>query len=290
MTLRDTIQAAAARLVAAGIEPGEAGRDAVLLARHVLGWDRATLYANYHEPPKPDFGPRYEPLIERRARREPVAYIRGVQEFWSRDFLVTPDVLIPRPETELIVEELLTFLPLELPSLPRRVADIGTGSGCLAITAAAERSFIQAVATDISEGALRVAHANAARLGVSDRIVFRESAYLSGADGTFDFILANPPYVTESEYQNLAPEVREYEPALALVSGENGLRDISQIVDLAGSRLTPGGILLMEIGHEHADAVADLVESYHVLRLRRISNDLQNIPRVAIIERKITSA
>lgn len=289
MTLRETIQAAAARLAAAGIEPGEAGRDAVLLARHVLHWDRATLYANYHEPPAADFDRRYEPLIERRARREPVAYIRGVQEFWNRDFAVTRDVLIPRPETELIIEELLAFLPANAPALPRRIADIGTGSGCLAVTAAAELPFAHLVATDISEAALRVAHVNAARHGVSDRIAFRESAYLSGAEGTFDFILANPPYVTETEYQNLAPEVREYEPALALVSGENGLRDISQIVDLACSRLRPGGTLLLEIGHEHSDAVADLVEGFPLLRLRRISNDLQNIPRIAVIERRITA-
>jgi release factor glutamine methyltransferase len=289
LTLRDTIQAALGRLVGAGIDSGEAGRDAVLLARHVLGWDRATLYANYHEPPAADFNARFDPLIERRARREPVAYIRGVQEFWNRDFAVTRDVLIPRPETELIIEELLAFLPSSAPALPRRVADIGTGSGCLAVSATAELPFVHVVATDISEAALRVAHANAARYGVSDRIVFRESAYLSGAEGTFDFILANPPYVTESEYQNLAPEVREYEPALALVAGENGLRDIGQIIDVACSRLTPGGTLLLEIGHEQSDAVADMVEGFPLLRLQRISNDLQNIPRVAVIERKITA-
>jgi len=288
VTLRETIQAAGARLVAAGIVPGEAGRDAVLLARHVLGWDRATLYANYHEDPAAGFVDRFDPLIERRARREPVAYIRGVQEFWSRDFMVTPDVLIPRPETELIIEELLACLPPSAPALPRRIADIGTGSGCLAITAAAERPFVEVVATDISEAALGVAHANAARHDAGDRVIFRESAYLSGAAGDFDFILANPPYVTEAEYEDLAPEVREYEPALALVAGEDGLRDIRQIVDVAASRLLPGGTLLMEIGHAHSDAVVELVAGFPSLHLKRISNDLQNIPRVAIIECKIT--
>jgi release factor glutamine methyltransferase len=287
VNLRDKIAAARTRLAAAGIESGEAGRDAVLLARHVLDWDRATIYANYDDQPPPTFHEPFDRVIERRARREPVAYIRGVQEFWNRDFIVNRSVLIPRPETELIIEEMLARLPLDAPARPRRVADIGTGSGCLAVTAAAERPYIEVIATDISEAALHVAHENAGRHGVSDRIAFRESAYLIGATGTFDFILSNPPYVTEREYQGLAPEVREYEPATALVAGEDGFRDIQQVVDLATAYLSPGGTMFIEIGHEQADAVVDLVMSYPLLRLAAISNDLQNIPRVAIIERKI---
>jgi release factor glutamine methyltransferase len=289
VTIRDKIQAAATRLAAAGIREGEAGRDAVLLGRHVLGWDRATLYANYADPATTDFVEKFEPLIERRARREPVAYIRGVQEFWNRDFVVTPAVLIPRPETELIVEEFLARLPGDAPARARRVADIGTGSGCLAVTVAAERPYLEVIATDISETALQLARVNAGHHGVADRIAFRESAYLIGATGVFDFILSNPPYVTESEYQNLAPEVREYEPAAALVAGEDGFRDIRQIVDLGTAYLAPGGTMLIEIGFNQADALVDLVASYPALRLAGISNDLQNIPRVAVIERKITN-
>jgi len=287
VTVRDKIASARARLVAAGIDSGEAGRDAVLLARHVLDWDRATIYANYDDTAAQDFLDRFDTAIERRARREPVAYIRGVQEFWNRDFLVNSSVLIPRPETELIIEEFLARLPVDAPARPRRVADIGTGSGCLAVTAAAERPYIEVIATDISEAALHVAHENAGRYGVSDRIAFRESAYLIGATGVFDFILSNPPYVTEHEYQHLTPEVREYEPASALVAGEDGFRDIQQIVDLGTKYLVPGGTMFIEIGYEQADAVVDLVMSYPALRLASISNDLQNIPRVAIIERKI---
>jgi release factor glutamine methyltransferase len=289
VNIREKINAARARLVAAGIDNGEAGRDANLLARHVLGWDRATVMTRELEEATPAFIERLDPLIERRARREPVAYIRGVQEFWSRDFIITPAVLIPRPETELIVEEFLARLPEDLPNRRQRVADIGTGSGCIAVTVAAERPYVEVVATDISEDALGVAQQNARRYGVSDRIAFREAAYLTGSTDKFDFILANPPYVTEREYQNLAPEVREYEPALALVAGEDGFRDIRQIVDLATAYLAPGGTLLLEIGHEQADAVADLVASFPALRLASISNDLQNIPRVAIIERRIVS-
>jgi release factor glutamine methyltransferase len=289
VNIREKINAARSRLVAAGIEQGEAGRDANLLARHVLGWDRATVYTRENEDAAPAFVDRYDPLIERRARREPVAYIRGMQEFWSRDFAVNPAVLIPRPETELIVEEFLARLPEDLPNRRQHVADIGTGSGCIAVTVAAERPYVEVIATDISEEALRVAQQNAGRHGVSDRIAFREAAYLTGSSEKFDFILANPPYVTEHEYQNLAPEVREYEPPIALVSGEDGFRDIRQIVDLSTAYLAPGGTLLMEIGFDQADAVADLVASFPALRLASISNDLQNIPRVAIIERKIVS-
>ncbi|MEO7157740.1 MAG: peptide chain release factor N(5)-glutamine methyltransferase [Vicinamibacterales bacterium] len=287
MILREKIGAARVRLVAAGIDGGEAARDAGLLARHVLGWDRAGLLANDDQPATAQFIERFDPLVERRARREPVAYIRGTQEFWNRDFVVTPAVLIPRPETELIIEELLAKLPPGAPAMLRRIADIGTGSGCLAVTAAAERPYVEVTATDISEPALRVAQENAGRYGVADRIAFRESAYLTGAQGKFDFILSNPPYVTEREYQSLAPEVREYEPPSALVAGEDGFRDIRQIVDLATFYLTPGGTMLIEIGYEQADAVVDLVAGFPALTLVTISNDLQNIPRVAVIERKI---
>jgi release factor glutamine methyltransferase len=288
VNIREKINAARARLVAAGIENGEAGRDANLLARHVLGWDRATVYTRETDEANPTFMAQLDALIERRARREPVAYIRGVQEFWSREFAVGPAVLIPRPETELIIEELVECLPHDLPQRPCRIVDIGTGSGCLAVTAAAELPLARVTATDISLPALGVARRNAERHHVADRITFVESAYVGHAEGAFDFILANPPYVTESEYQNLAPEVREYEPALALVAGEDGFRDIRQIVDIASRQLAPGGTALIEIGHQHADAVADLVMSFGAtLNLKKISNDLQCIPRVAVIERRV---
>jgi len=288
VNIREKINAARARLVAAGIENGEAGRDANLLARHILGWDRATVYTRETEQATPSFMERLDALIERRARREPVAYIRGEQEFWSHDFAVNPSVLIPRPETELIIEELLQCLPQDLPQRACRILDIGTGSGCLAVIAAAELPLAHVTATDISKPALEVARANAGRYGVADRITFVESAYVGHAEAPFDFIISNPPYVTESEYQNLAPEVREYEPALALVAGEDGFRDIRQIVDIASRQLAPGGTALIEIGYQHSDAVADLVMGFGSLTLKKISNDLQCIPRVAVIERKIT--
>ena len=240
------------------------------------------------EDPVPEgFEDPFSALIERRARREPAAYIRGLQEFWSRDFEVTPAVLIPRPESELLVEELFNLLPTDAPALPRRVADIGTGSGCLAVSVAAERPTVHVVATDISRPALDVARRNAERVGVAPRIEFVECAYLSGTGGAFDFIVSNPPYVTDREYEDLAPEIREYEPATALTAGEDGLRDIIQILDVSSSRLKPGGTLFMEIGHRHAAAIESLMARFPALTLKSISHDLQRIPRVAIVERKI---
>jgi len=289
MTLRERLLAARARLIAAGVDHNEAVLDTNLLARHVLGYSRAEMLLRQDDPTPRGFEEAFNALIERRARREPAAYIRGVQEFWNRDFEVTPEVLIPRPESELIVEELLALLPVDAPALPRRVADIGTGSGCIAVTVAAERAHVHVVATDISRLALDVARKNAARAGVSPRIEFLECAYLAGTTGTFDFILSNPPYVSEAEYEDLQPEVREYEPEIALQAGEDGLRDIRQIIDVSAERLKPGGTLFMEIGHQQADAVAELVKEFPSLTLARISNDLQRIPRVAVIERKITN-
>ena len=288
MTLRQRLLAARARLTGAGVDNNEAVLDTNLLARHVLGWSRAEMQMRQDDPPPSGFEEAFSALIERRARREPAAYIRGRQEFWSREFEVTPEVLIPRPETELIVEELLNLMPIDAPALPRRVADIGTGSGCIAVSVAAERPNVHLVATDISRAALNVARRNADAAGVSPRIEFLECAYLSGTTGTFDFILANPPYISEGEYEELAPEVREYEPQIALLAGEDGLRDIRQIVDVAAERLKPGGTLFMEIGHAQGEALAELVKNFPALTLSRISTDLQRIPRVAVIERKIT--
>lgn len=287
MTLRQRLLDARARLISAGVDQNEAVLDTNLLARHVLGWTRSQMLLRQEDPPPEGFEEAFSALIERRARREPAAYIRGLQEFWSRDFEVTPDVLIPRPESELIVEELLNLLPVEAPALPRRVADIGTGSGCIAVTVAAERPLVHVVATDISGAALGVARRNAERAGVSPRIEFVECAYLSGTTGPFDFILSNPPYVSDSEYEELSPEVREYEPATALMAGEDGLRDIVQILDVSASRLKPGGTLFIEIGHRHSAALDGLMQQFPALTLKSISNDLQRIPRVAIIERKI---
>ncbi|MSO60593.1 MAG: peptide chain release factor N(5)-glutamine methyltransferase [Acidobacteria bacterium] len=281
MTLRQHLTAAKAALVAAGIEPSEAARDVLLLAMHVLGWDRATIHARDTDPPPETFAAAHQTAIQRRSRREPIAYITGVQEFWNRDFAVSPAVLIPRPETELIVE-------IALSSVFGVAADIGTGSGCLAITLAAECRRARLVATDISAPALEVARANARRHAVSDRVEFRQTRYLDGIDGPFDLIVSNPPYVTDDEYAELEPEVRSYEPRSALTAGTDGLTDIRLVLTTASRMLSPGGLLLMEIGHTQAGAVRDLITGDSGLSLLRISNDLQGIPRIAAIERQPT--
>ena len=278
MTLRQHLTAAKARLVAAGIEPSEAARDVLYLAMHVLGWDRATVHARDTDPPPGTFATTYDAAIERRTRREPVAYITGVQEFWGRDFAVSPAVLIPRPETELIIEEALSMAFAA-------VADIGTGSGCLAVTIAAAFPRAHIVATDISAPALAVARSNAQRHGVADRIEFKETRYLDGINGPFDLIVSNPPYVTDEEYAALAPEVRSFEPRTALAAGLDGLDDVREVLACAAIRLGPGGLLLMEIGCGQAEGVRALVLGTPAMTLTRISSDLQGIPRVVIAQR-----
>ena len=280
MTLREHLTAAKARLAAGGIETSEAARDALLLAMHTTGWSRASIHARDTDPPPAGFSDAYGPLVDRRARREPMAYITGVQEFWNRDFAVSPAVLIPRPETELIIEEALSCVF-------GRAADIGTGSGCLAVTLAAEATRARFVATDISSAALGVARVNAERHHVADRIEFRETCYLDGVSGPFDLIVANPPYVADAEYESLAPEVHR-EPRNALASGPEGLDDIRGVLAAAAAHLAPGGRLLLEIGHQHADALTGLLQSNQQLRLLDIRRDLQRIPRMAVIERKMS--
>lgn len=275
MSLREHLIAAKARLVAAGIETSEAARDALMLAMHATGWSRASIHARDTDPPPPDFAATYGLLIDRRAAREPIAYITGVQEFWNRDFAVSPAVLIPRPETELIVEEALSLLF-------GLAADIGTGCGCLAVTLAAEARRARFVATDVSSAALGVARANAERHHVADRIEFRQTRYLDGVAGPFDLIVSNPPYVTDAEYESLAPEVR-LEPRQALAAGPEGLDDIRGVLAAAEALLAPGGLLLLEMGHGHADSVAALVSAHARLELRRVLRDLQAIPRVAVV-------
>jgi release factor glutamine methyltransferase len=285
MTIREHITGAKARLAGAGINPGEAARDASFLARHVLGLDRAALLLREFEAMPPAAAAEYAGLIDRRVKREPVAYLRGLQEFWGRDFAVSPGVLIPRPETELIVE-----IALKLAAASTglsTICDVGTGSGALAVTLAAELPAARVTATDISGPALDVARANAAKHQVSGRIDFRHGAYYVDTAATFDLIVSNPPYVSDAAYAALAPEVRDYEPHAALAAGDDGLRDIREVLAGAARRLAGNGFLLMEIGHDQAAALATLVENTEGLCLLSIEPDLQGIPRVAVVERKI---
>jgi release factor glutamine methyltransferase len=269
------------QLVAAGIAPAEAAVDVNLYARTLLGWDHARLLTERNGRVPATLEPRFSQWIERRTRREPSAYIVGVREFWGHDFGVSPDVLIPRPETEFIVEEALPLLR----GLERaRVADIGTGSGILAVTIAREIAGAVVVASDISARALAVARRNAARHGVRDRVLLVRTSYLDAIAGPFDVIVANPPYVRDRDKGALARDVR-HEPEVALFGGEDGLRHVEGVLDTA-QKLRPGGWFLMEFGYGQEDDVRALVAARPLLRFDRIREDLQGIPRTAIMQRQ----
>lgn len=278
-TLAERLALARARLEAAGIPAADAAFDAEVLARHALDWDRATLLAHAREPAPPEFTRRFDTLISRRAAREPVAQIVGVREFWDRDFEVTSDVLVPRPETEVIVEEALAFTR---DHRCETVIDVGTGSGCLAVTIACEVPGVRLIATDASDGALEVARRNARRHGVADRIGFICTDILGGVSATADLIVSNPPYVPDSEAAEMQPEVVQYEPHLSLFGGPTGLEVVRRLFVESADRLADEGLLVVEFGFGQASRVRELAAStgWTVVRIRE---DLQGIPRTIVL-------
>jgi release factor glutamine methyltransferase len=277
------VAAARQRLCAAGISRAESDLDARLLAQHVLGWttDRFLTDAQSAEPD--DFTARYEPLVQRRAAREPLAYIVGVREFWGLDFEVSPAVLIPRPSTELIVEAILEHFPDRAASLA--MADICTGCGCVAVALAHEHPAATIVATDISRDALTVARRNAARHGVADRVTVRYGDLVDGIDGELDAIVANPPYVLDHARPALQPEVRDHEPAVALYGGVDGLGLVTRLVADAPQRLRPGGFLVFEFGLGQDVEIEDLLARAPDLTLVDVRRDLEGIARTAVARR-----
>jgi release factor glutamine methyltransferase len=279
-TLHEAVAGARARLRAVGIDPAEADLDARVLALHVLGWDAARLLADGHVGPPAGFTSAYDSLVGRRARREPIAYVTGHQEFFGLTFDVSPAVLIPRPETERVVEVALERFPDQ--SAPLAAADLCTGSGCIAIALAVERAGWTVTATDVSADALAVASLNARRHGVAERVRLVEGDLLGGLHGSFDLIVSNPPYVADVQRSALPPEVRDHEPAVALFAGPDGLDVVRRLVADAGGRLNPGGALIFEIGFGQAGAVTDLLSSAPALRTVAIEPDLQGIPRTVV--------
>jgi release factor glutamine methyltransferase len=279
VTLQQVLATARDRLAGSGIDPDEAAIDVDLYARTILGWDRARLLTEQRSPAPAALEPLFSEWVERRARHEPSAYIVGVREFWGLDFRVSPAVLIPRPETEFIVEESLSLLePLAGP----RIADIGTGSGNIAISLAHARRDGRVVATDVSSEALAVAMENAEQHGVASRVEFIATSYLGGVEGDFDLIAANPPYVREVDRLALGRTVR-HEPEVALFGGDSGLRNIEGVLDTALAKLRPRGWLVMEFGFGQEDEVRALVQARPRLRLDRFRSDLQGLARTAII-------
>jgi release factor glutamine methyltransferase len=276
---------------------------AELLLMHALRQDRAWLYARPESELDAATRDHYFSLIARRASGVPTQHLTGHQEFWGLDFEVTPDVLIPRPETEHVIEVALLRLGIESSVSPSRretefrIADVGTGSGCIAIALAEELPASQILATDISAAALEVARRNAARHAVAPRIDFvkcnllefllHKSRVTNHESCSLDLIASNPPYIGRWEAATLPREVRDHEPEVALFGGETGTEIYAPLVAQAARLLKPGGILVLELGHNSAEAVSPLLSANEWISFA-IANDLAGIPRVASAQRKST--
>lgn len=286
MTLAECAADASRALVAAGRDEGESRQEVSLLARRLLGWPTARWLSHLQDVAPPEFARRLAQLVARRAQGEPVAYLTGEREFYGRPFHVSPDVLIPRPETEFVVEEALACLG---GATGPTIVDVGTGSGCLAVTLALERPGATVIGTDVSRRALAVAARNAAALGALDRITLRAGSLFAGTIGPVDLVVSNPPYVAARDRATLPADVVNYEPAAALFGGDDGLDVIRALVPAAASILAPDGSLVMEIGIGQANDVQRLIEATGTLHVIRVRNDLQDIPRV-VVAKVLTSA
>jgi release factor glutamine methyltransferase len=277
------VAAARGRFQDAGLSAKGAELDARLLAQHALGWTAEQFITAGGEPEPPDFERVYEGLVTRRIRREPLAYIVGRQEFWGLSFEVTPAVLIPRPETELIVEAALERVRAREDE--PTILDVCTGSGCIAIALAHELPAARVTATDISKVALDVARRNAKRHGVTDRIQFVCGDLLEGVKGPIDVMTCNPPYVADRDRRGLQPEVRDHEPGVALFGGADGADLVERLVRTAADRLRAGGYLIFEFGLGQDERVEALIAADGRLNLIEFRRDLQGIARTALVRR-----
>jgi release factor glutamine methyltransferase len=250
----------------------------VLLAK-VLGWDRVQLYTRYEEQVGAEPRGEFRALVRRRSEGMPVAYLVGRKEFYSLVLLVSPAVLIPRPDSEFVVVE---FLALTRGTEALRAVDVGTGSGCLALACAHHHKTARFVAIDISAEALAVAESNARTHGLADRIEFRLGDRLAPVadEAPFDVILANPPYIPTGVIPTLEPGVRDYEPHRALDGGPDGLRMVAPLIAEATLLLKPGGHLILEIGNDQEKPVRDLIAAQDLLKLAPTVRDHANHPRV----------
>jgi release factor glutamine methyltransferase len=280
MTLREALTVAATQLASDPHLRDNATRDAELLLLHTLEISRVTLIAHSGRELTSTQQTLYEKNITRRLRHEPIQYITGQQEFYGLTLHVTPAVLIPRPETEHLIEAVLKLLP---PDKPLRIADVGTGSGAIAIALAAHLPQATIIALDISREALTSAATNA-----GEHIQFLQSDLLSVFDHpaeTFDAIVSNPPYIPESDRSTLHPQVRDHEPAAALFAGETGLDIYRRLIPQALNALKPNGLLALEIGHGQQADLAVLLANWQKVSF---VNDLRQIPRVALARRSAT--
>lgn len=274
-------------LEAKGISEPRAAAE-VLLA-HGLGLRRIDLYLRHEQPLTSAELARFKSLLRRRLAREPTQYITGHQEFWSLDFLVSPAVLIPRPETEILVEEVVQFFR-RAGQLHPLILEVGTGSGAVAVALARELPASRLIASDYTAAAVALARTNARRHQVADRLAFVVGDLLAPfrPSPVFDAIVANAPYIPTAELDQLAPEIRDYEPRLALDGGPDGLGVLRRLIAAAPDYLKPQGLLALEIGQDQYPAVEELLTATGVFPISRLRRDYQHLPRVVLAQRGAT--
>jgi release factor glutamine methyltransferase len=261
---------------------GSPRMNAEVLLMFTLGCDRAYLYAHPERALTADEQQRYAGALAERSTGKPAQYITGHQEFWGLDLIVSPAVLIPRPETEHVIETVLEFARQHQ---FRRIVDVGTGSGCIALALATEFPAAEITGVDISAAALEIARANAARLQL--RITFAESDLLAALPAAaFDLVVSNPPYVGENEQDKVQRQVREFEPRVAVFSGAEGLDIFRRLIPQAHAALAPGGWFVAEMGYSAEPAIRSLLAGWDNIR---VTNDLQGIPRVIAAQRPALS-
>ena len=304
MDIRTALKLGFAQLRAASVPSDTLAAELLLL--HATGRNRTSLYSHPEDSLTDAESQTYFRMLEQRAAGVPTQHLTGKQEFWGLEFEVTPDVLIPRPETEHVIEVALDRLALRDLRLQHKqnmtgegllFADIGTGSGCIACALAKEFPAAQICALDVSPAALAVARRNATRLGFAGRIqfvesnlfsAFHESPVTSHQSPLFDLIASNPPYIGRREAATLAREVRDHEPEIALYGGEEGYELYADLVTQSAAHLKPGGILVLELGHDSLAAVQPLFDSPYWTNIG-VTNDLAGIPRVIAAERSVTT-
>ena len=262
--------------------------DGELLLSRVLGLERIQLYTQFDRPLSENELKEYKTLLQRRAAREPLAYILGEREFFSLKFKVGPGVLVPRPETEQIVERGLEFLKKH-GETPQRILDVGTGSGCILISLLVSDQNSTGLGVDYSEGALRIARENAENQGLNGRVLWQKVDFyqspLDDLSGPFDLITANLPYVSREDYSRLQPEVRDYEPKEALVAGPEGLDAFQALFPQWGNLLKPGGLLLLELDDSQSPSLLGLAEKLLPQWEARLWRDLAGHHRVLSLHR-----
>jgi len=282
VTIQEALAAATAELAKGGVP--HASLDAEALLRHITGWDRGAVLSRPEAPVAAEQEAAFWALVRARAQRRPLQHLVGTQAFWRHDFRVTPDVLIPRPETEVLVEAALERLrPLGDPT----IVDVGTGSGCIALSLASElpRAVIHGV--DVSDAALSVARDNAEGLGLSQRVTWHEGDLLSpvhAISGRIEMIVSNPPYVDPADAPSLAPEVRDHEPPLALFPPGGPYSIYRRLIPDAARALSPHGWLLLEVGQHMGERVSALCTGAG-FEVQAVLPDLQSIPRVVVARR-----